>query len=54
MKVLKDIEMKEYSNMKIGGIARELFIIEEENELSILREKKRYFCYRKWNKYPFE
>lgn len=43
MKVLKDIEMKEYSNMKIGGIARELIIIEEENELSILREKKDIF-----------
>ena len=43
MKVLKDIEMKEYSNMKIGGIARELIIIEEEKELSILREKKDIF-----------
>ena len=43
MKVLKNIEMKEYSNMKIGGIARELIIIEEEKELSILREKKDIF-----------
>ena len=43
MKVLKDIEMKEYSNMKIGGIARELIIIEDEKELSILKEKEDIF-----------
>ncbi len=43
MKVLKDIEMKEYSNMKIGGIARELIVIEDEKELSILKEKQDIF-----------
>ena len=31
MIVLKDVEMKEYSNMKIGGIGKELIFIEEKN-----------------------
>jgi len=33
MIVLKDVEMKEYSNMKIGGIGRELIIVEDKAEL---------------------
>ena len=33
MKIFENIEMKEYSNMKVGGIARELIIIEDKNEL---------------------
>lgn len=33
MKILKDVAMKEYSNMKIGGIAKELIIIEDKEEL---------------------
>lgn len=44
MKVLKDVVMKEYSNMKIGGKARELIIVEDKNELSeILKEKGEVF-----------
>lgn len=44
MIVLKDVEMKEYSNMKIGGIARELIIIEDKNELhDALKDKKDIF-----------
>ena len=33
MKIFENIEMKKYSNMKVGGIARELIIIEDKNEL---------------------
>jgi len=44
MVVLKDVLMKEYSNMKIGGIARELIIIEDKNELhDALKDKKDIF-----------
>lgn len=44
MKVLKDVEMKEYSNMKIGGIGRELIIIEDKSELhNALKDKKDIF-----------
>ncbi len=32
MRILKDVEMKEYSHMKVGGIARELIFIEDRNE----------------------
>lgn len=44
MIVLKDVEMKEYSNMKIGGIGRELIIIEDKAELhEALNGKKDIF-----------
>lgn len=44
MQIFKDIEMKEYSNMKIGGIGRELIIIEDKNELhNALADKKDIF-----------
>lgn len=33
MKILQNVEMKKYSNMKIGGIAKELIFIENKNEL---------------------
>ena len=32
MKVLKNIEMKEYSHMKVGGIAKELIFIQDRKE----------------------
>ena len=44
MIVLKDVEMKEYSNMKIGGVGRELIIIEDKAELhEALKGKKDIF-----------
>ena len=44
MIVLKDVEMKEYSNMKIGGVGRELIIIEDKAELhEALNGKKDIF-----------
>lgn len=44
MIVLKDVEMKEYSNMKIGGVARELIIIEDKSEIvEALKDKKDIF-----------
>ena len=33
MKIFENKEMKEYSNMKVGGIAKELIIIEDKKEL---------------------
>ena len=33
MEVIKNAQMKEYSNMKVGGIAKELIFVEEKNEL---------------------
>ena len=33
MEVMKNAQMKEYSNMKVGGIAKELIFVEEKNEL---------------------
>ena len=32
MRILKDVEMKEYSHMKVGGTAKELIFIENRNE----------------------
>ena len=44
MIVLKDVEMKEYSNMKIGGIGRELIFVEDKAELhDALNGKKDIF-----------
>ena len=33
MKIYEDMEMKEYSHMKIGGIAKELIFVEDKKEL---------------------
>jgi UDP-N-acetylmuramate dehydrogenase len=44
MKILEYQHMKEYSNMKIGGIAKELIIIEEKNEIiEALGERENIF-----------
>ncbi|WP_320047373.1 UDP-N-acetylmuramate dehydrogenase [uncultured Ilyobacter sp.] len=44
MKILEYHHMKEYSNMKIGGIAKELIIIEEKNEIiEALKERENTF-----------
>lgn len=44
MKILKNVEMKEYSHMKVGGIAKELIFIEDKNELKeILNTRKNIF-----------
>lgn len=44
MKIFKDMEMKEYSNMKIGGVAKEFIIIEDRNELKeVLETRERVF-----------
>ena len=44
MEVLKNVEMKEYSNMKVGGTADELIFIEDKNELKeVLQTRKRVF-----------
>lgn len=44
MKVYKDKVMKEYSNMKIGGIAKEYIVIEDKNEIKdIITTRDRYF-----------
>ena len=44
MKIYKNIEMKEYSHMKIGGIAKELVFIENKNELKdILTTREHIF-----------
>ena len=41
MIVLKDVEMKEYSNMKIGGIGREL--IKNNNEIQKMKMNLKTF-----------
>jgi len=44
MKVYKYHHMREYSNMKIGGIAKELIIIEKKEELiEVLKTRKKTF-----------
>lgn len=43
MKKLRDESLKKYSNMKVGGIAKELFIIEKKEELKELLSDKREF-----------
>ena len=44
MEILKNVEMKEYSNMKVGGTADELIFIEDKNELKeVLQTRKRVF-----------
>ncbi len=44
MRILTDVEMKNYSNMKIGGKAKELIFIEKENELQeVLKTRDKVF-----------
>lgn len=44
MEVMKNAQMKEYSNMKVGGIAKELIFVEEKNELKeIIDTRKNIF-----------
>lgn len=44
MKTYKNVQMKNYSNMKIGGIADELIFIEEKSELpELFKNKKDFF-----------
>ena len=44
MKLYKNHSMKEYSNMKIGGIAKEFIEVEDKNELlDVLKEKENIF-----------
>ena len=44
MEVIKNAQMKEYSKMKVGGIAKELIFVEEKNELKeIIDTRKNIF-----------
>ena len=44
MKILSNVEMKNYSNMKIGGRAKELIFIEKEDELTkVLQTRDKVF-----------
>ena len=44
MEVIKNAQMKENSNMKVGGIAKELIFVEEKNELKeIIDTRKNIF-----------
>lgn len=44
MKILNNVEMKNYSNMKIGGKAKELIFIEKEEELrEVLNTRENIF-----------
>ena len=44
MEVIKNAQMKEYSNMKVGGIAKELIFVEEKKELKeIIDTRKNIF-----------
>ena len=33
MKIYKNYQMKEHSNMKIGGVTKNFFVVEDKNEL---------------------
>ena len=44
MEIIKNAKMKEYSNMKVGGTARELIFIDDKNELKeILQTRNNIF-----------
>ena len=44
MEIIKNAKMKEYSNMKVGGTAKELIFIDEKNELKeILQTRNNIF-----------
>ena len=44
MEIIKDAKMKEYSNMKVGGTAKELIFIDDKNELKeILQTRNNIF-----------
>ncbi|CAM3155307.1 UDP-N-acetylmuramate dehydrogenase [Streptobacillus ratti] len=40
MKILKDVSIKEYSNMKVGGTAKELIFIHDKNELQEIYDSR--------------
>ena len=47
MRVLKNVEMKEYSHMKVGGIAKELIFIQDREEFKeILSTRDRVLFFR--------
>ena len=44
MKIIKNAKMKEYSNMKVGGTAKELIFIDDKNELKeVLQTRNNIF-----------
>ena len=44
MEIIKNAKMKEYSNMKVGGTAKELIFIDDKNELKeILQTRNNIF-----------
>ncbi len=45
MEILENVQIKEYSHMKVGGIAKELIFIEDRKELKdiLTTRKNRYF-----------
>ena len=44
MRILENISMKDYSNMRVGGIAKELIFIEDKNELlEVFNTRNRIF-----------
>ena len=44
MEIIKNAKMKEYSNMKVGGTAKELILIDDKNELKeILQTRNNIF-----------
>ena len=44
MEIIKNAKMKEYSNMKVGGTAKELIFIDDKNELKeILQTRSNIF-----------
>ena len=44
MEIIKNAKMKEYSNMKVGGTAKELIFIDDKNELKeILHTRNNIF-----------
>ncbi len=40
MRILKDVSIKEYSNMKVGGTAKELIFIHDKNELKEIYDSR--------------
>ena len=44
MEIVKNAKMKEYSNMKVGGTAKELIFIDDKNELKeVLQTRNNIF-----------
>lgn len=40
MEIIKNAKMKEYSNMKVGGTAKELIFIDDKKELKEILDRK--------------